>query len=170
MVDTTIKIEKIHIFIKNDSKSTRNYGERVRIWSIHPSYLDTKGLVALWRETLLAQNVLLGKTKGYRNHPQLNRFKATTSPPGAIAEYLLGVADEADKRGYNFKREKIIDKRFNGKIPVTKGQMEYEFKHLMGKLEIRDPERFILLQKTKAIKPHPIFKVVEGEIEDWEIT
>lgn len=37
----------------------------MRIWSLHPSYLDAKGLVALWRETLLAQKVLLGATVGY---------------------------------------------------------------------------------------------------------
>lgn len=37
----------------------------MRLWSIHPRYLDTKGLVALWRETLLlAQAVLFGNTKG----------------------------------------------------------------------------------------------------------
>lgn len=47
----------------------------MRIWSLHPKYLDTKGLVALWRETLLAQHVLSGKTKRYKNHPQLARFK-----------------------------------------------------------------------------------------------
>jgi hypothetical protein len=29
-----------------------------RIWSLHPKYLDARGLVALWREGLLAQAVL----------------------------------------------------------------------------------------------------------------
>ena len=53
----------------------------MRIWSLHPKYLDTKGLVALWRETLLAKHVLEGKTKGYRNHPQLDRFKKAQNPP-----------------------------------------------------------------------------------------
>ena len=47
----------------------------MRIWSLHPRYLDAKGLVAVWRETLLAKHVLEGKTKGYKNHPQLNRFR-----------------------------------------------------------------------------------------------
>jgi hypothetical protein len=33
----------------------------MRIWSLHPKYLDSKGLVALWRESLLAKNVLRDK-------------------------------------------------------------------------------------------------------------
>lgn len=38
----------------------------MRLWTLHPKYLDPKGLVALWRETLLAQRVLAGRTRGYR--------------------------------------------------------------------------------------------------------
>jgi hypothetical protein len=38
-------------------------------------YLDGRGLVALWREALLAQAVLRGRTRGYR-HPQLARFRS----------------------------------------------------------------------------------------------
>ena len=38
--------------------------QRMRLWSLHPRYLDAKGLVALWREGLLAQAVLKGQTKG----------------------------------------------------------------------------------------------------------
>jgi Pyrimidine dimer DNA glycosylase len=48
----------------------------MRIWSLHPQYLDRQGLTAAWREGLLAQKVLTGTTKGYRNHPQLRRFRA----------------------------------------------------------------------------------------------
>jgi hypothetical protein len=59
----------------------------MRIWSIHPKYLDTKGIVALWREALLAKNVLEGKTKGYKNHPQLDRFKSASKPSDAINYY-----------------------------------------------------------------------------------
>jgi len=67
----------------------------MRIWSLHPKYLDTKGLVALWRETLLAQHVLEGKTKGYKNHPQLDRFKRSKKPIEVINQYLAGVYAEA---------------------------------------------------------------------------
>lgn len=38
----------------------------MRLWVSHPKYLDCKGLVALWRESLLARKVLKGKTKGWR--------------------------------------------------------------------------------------------------------
>jgi len=141
----------------------------MRIWSIHPEYLDARGLVALWRETLLAQNVLLGKTKGYKNHPQLERFKNSINPVGAVASYLRRVADEADKRGYNFNRDKITRKRFQDKIPVTTGQLEYEFQHLLQQLKSRDPGLHALLKTTKPIKTHPIFRVIKGPVEKWEI-
>ena len=79
----------------------------MRIWSLHPSLLEVKGLVALWRETLLAKHVLLGKTKGYKNHPQLDRFKKCKAPVKVIDQYLLSVYEEAVWRGYNFDKSKI---------------------------------------------------------------
>jgi len=149
--------------------SIKLYTLTMRLWSLHPKYLDTKGLVALWRETLLAQNVLLGNTKGYKNHPQLIRFKNTRNPQGAIATYLRHVADEADKRDYNFNRAKIINKRFNSSITVTSGQVEYELQHLLNKLKVRDSERYRELKALKRIELHPLFKKVRGEIANWEI-
>ena len=141
----------------------------MRLWSIHPGYLDTKGLVALWREGLLAQNVLLGNTKGYKNHPQLVRFKNTNDPVGAIASYLRCVIDEADKRGYHFNKSKIMNNKMRSKLPVTGGQIEYEFKHLLGKLKERDLNLYKQLKVIKRIKVHPTFKKVSGNVEDWEI-
>ena len=126
-------------------------------------------MVALWREGLLAQNVLKGNTMGYKNHPQLTRFKNTNNPIGAIASYLRHVVDEADKRGSNFNRSKIINKKFNGKILVTSGQVEYEFKHLLGKLKGRNPELYEQLKMVKAIELHPMLQKVSGNVEDWEI-
>jgi hypothetical protein len=140
----------------------------MRLWSIHPEYLDAKGLVALWREALLAQSVLLGNTKGYKNHPQLMRFKNTKNPLGAIASYLISVIAEADRRGYNFNRSKIINKEIKSKIPVTNGQVEYEFKHLLEKLIMRDPDLYNQLKTVKRIKVNPTFKKVPGKVEDWE--
>jgi len=140
----------------------------MRLWSIHPEYLDAKGLVALWREALLAQNVLLGNTKGYKKHPQLDRFKNISNPVGAIASYLRSIIDEADRRGYNFNRSKIVNKKMNSKIPVTSGQVEYEFKHLLEKLRERDPELYKHLEMTDKIKVNPIFKKITGTVEDWE--
>jgi len=140
----------------------------MRLWSIHPEYLDAKGLVALWREALLAQIVLQGNTKGYKNHPQLNRFKNTSNPIGAIACYLRSIIDEADRRDYNFNRSKIVNKKINNRIPVTSGQVEYEFKHLLEKLRKRDPDLHKHLEMIDKIKVNPIFKKIRGTVEEWE--
>ena len=56
----------------------------MRLWSIHPRSLDARGLVALWREGLLARKVLRGRTRGYRHHPQLQRFRDLRDPVAAI--------------------------------------------------------------------------------------
>jgi hypothetical protein len=37
----------------------------MRLWTLHPRYLDSQGLVALWREGLLAQAVLRNRTRGF---------------------------------------------------------------------------------------------------------
>ena len=74
----------------------------MRLWTLHPRYLDPRGLVALWREGLLAQAVLLGRTKGYSHHPQLHRFAAQRGGAGCLAEYLRVVQKEATRRGYRF--------------------------------------------------------------------
>lgn len=141
----------------------------MRIWSVHPKYLDAKGLVALWRETLLAKHVLEGKTKGYRNHPQLYRFKVLSNPVWAINQYLSDVLDEAKSRGYNFDESKV-DQNFQPiHLDVTEGQMQYEWQHLLRKLETRDPSRFIEIANLRSSRPHPLFNVVAGEIADWEI-
>ena len=141
----------------------------MRIWSIHPKYLDTKGLVALWRETLLAKHVLEGKTKGYRNHPQLDRFKQTDKPVDGINQYLATRDNEALKRNYNFDKKKI-DWSFEPIIMnVTNGQMKYETEHLLNKRKIRDQEKFERLKNIKKVEQHPMFKIIKGDIEKWEI-
>lgn len=140
----------------------------MRIWSVHPKYLDTRGLVALWRETLLAKYVLEGKTKGYKNHPQLNRFKACKNPLNSINYYLSEVCNEATNRGYKFNTDKINWNFTPVEISLTKGQLEYEKKHLLKKLNIRDLNKYHQVVNEEII-PHPIFKIKEGDIEDWEI-
>jgi len=140
----------------------------MRLWSLHPKYLDSKGLVALWREGLLAKKVLEGRTKGYRNHPQLERFKKHKDPLKAINAYLLEVWREASRRGYKFNLGKIVPVELDEKIPVTRGQLLYEFQHLLRKLRKRDPERYEELKHVKEVEPNPIFYVVEGDVEPWE--
>ncbi len=140
----------------------------MRLWSLHPEYLDVKGLVALWREGIMARNVLNGKTKGYKNHPQLERFKRQGDPVSAIDTYLLNVYLESKRRNYNFKRDRIGFKFVEFKMEVTDGQMLYEFKHLKRKLKIRDHERYEVLVNLDFPMPNPVFKVVKGDIESWE--
>lgn len=137
----------------------------MRIWSIHPCELDAKGLVALWRETLLARAVLGGQTRGYLRHPQLERFRAGGVP--LVERYLHIVADEADNRGYRFARHKLASREAGATLPVTAGQLAFEWQHLRNKLAVRDPERWA---RTADRPPalHPLFHLVEGEIEAWE--
>jgi len=142
----------------------------MRLWSIHPVYLDAKGLVALWREALLAKHVLENKTKGYRNHPQLNRFKKTNSPVNAIRNYLNAIYQESVSRGYNFDKSKIGRLSIQVKLNVTQGQINYESIHLLQKLKRRDKKRYTQLKTNKKFICHPLFKVTKGNIESWEIT
>lgn len=142
----------------------------MRIWSLHPSLLDRAGLVACWRETLLAQAVLASRTKGYRQHPQLLRFRECPEPLGAITAYLGALADEADARGYRFDRSRIDEvPRWEGTMPVTDGQLNYEFAHLRAKVAARAPERLPDLDAVSAAPtPHPLFTVVTGPVAAWE--
>lgn len=141
----------------------------MRLWSLHPRYLDSKGLVALWREALLAQKVLQGETKGYRNHPQLSRFKLQKNPVSAIASYLQEVQREAETRGYNFDATKIAKHKPVNNMPVTDGQLAYEFMHLENKLKVRDEAACRRLRNAKKLQVHPLFSVVKGEVEAWEV-
>jgi hypothetical protein len=136
----------------------------VRLWSLHPKYLDARGLVALWREALLAQAVLRGETIGYRHHPQLTRFNDL----GSIAQYLRCVHAESVRRGYAFSSGKISRARCSAIIPVCRGQLDYEWDHLMRKLRVRDPARARELRTVRRPHAHPLFRVVAGPVEDWE--
>lgn len=142
----------------------------MRLWSIHPKYLDKIGLVALWRESLLAKKVLEGKTKGYVNHPQLLRFKGYSNPIDLIDAYLFQIYCEAKGRGYSFDYSKIRYIAISEAVSVTTGQLKFEFKHLLRKLRKRDRIWFEKLRKldTRSIEANPVFKVIEGEVESWE--
>jgi hypothetical protein len=139
----------------------------MRLWSLHPRHLDAKGLVALWREGLLAQKVLAGQTRGYRNHPQLERFKRQADPSAAIAAYLTEVQREAARRGYHFDAGKIAAHGKVARIAVNDGQLVYEFEHLKKKLAVRDPAAYAGLPARPEL--HPLFREVAGGIEEWEV-
>ncbi|MBP8016484.1 hypothetical protein KAZ01_00605 [Candidatus Gracilibacteria bacterium] len=142
----------------------------MRLWSLHPKYLDTKGLIATWREGLLAKKVLENKTKGYKNHPQLIRFKNYKNPILAINSYLYFIFLESKKRGYSFDKIKIIHMKLNKIINVTDNQIKFELNHLLNKLEKRDIKKFNEINKItiNKIDINPIFNLTKGEIESWE--
>ena len=140
----------------------------MRLWSLHPGYLDARGLVALWREALLAQAVLADETKGYRRHPQLERFRAGARPAALIAEYLRAVHAESIERGYRFDKSKIGRSRTSKRLAVTSGQLDFEWRHLMKKLETRAPEQHEKYLEEASPEPHPLFLVTPGGVADWE--
>ena len=140
----------------------------MRLWSVHPRYLDPQGLVALWREALLAQAVLRGETRGYRNHPQLERFRAHAAPQAAVSAYLAVVQTEATARGFRFDASKIAPAEPVEPLPVTTGQVLYEWEHLLGKLSRRSP---LIRQKWQTVAVpdcHPLLRLLEGPVEGWE--
>ncbi len=140
----------------------------MRIWSLHPKYLDPAGLVALWRETLLARAVLSGATRGYQHHPQLQRFKATRDPVASIDRYLIAAHHEACARGYHFDASKFVRRRMGSPLVVTSGQIGFEWRHLKRKLRTRHPSRYRALLRIGEIEPHPLFRIVPGTIAEWE--
>jgi hypothetical protein len=140
----------------------------MRLWSLHPKYLDPQGLVALWRESLLAQAVLRGKTKGYRHHPQLERFTSHGSPRLAINAYLGSIYEEAASRGYGFDRRKIGPIRAVPRISVSEGQLLHEWQHLLQKLSVRSPALYSMWQKVSSPAHHPLFRVRPGPRASWE--
>lgn len=145
----------------------------MRLWTLHPEYLDPRGLVALWREALLAQAVLAGETRGYRHHPQLIRFRETTSPGETIAAYLQEVHAEATRRGYRFDATKI-GPTCSGfcvePLMATRGQVDYEWEHLKAKLQVRSAEWLAGLGTVRSPRTHPLFRIVPGPIAAWEVT
>ena len=146
----------------------------MRLWSLNPSYLDSKGLGGVWREGLLAQAVLLGKTKGWKSHSHLLRFKNHEKPVYAIGFYLLKIYEEANSRGHRYSKLKIVKLSENvSPIKVTKGQLLYEFHILKDRLKNRAPNKYKAVlkkieRKEHTPQPHPLFIMVEGEVEPWE--
>jgi Pyrimidine dimer DNA glycosylase len=142
----------------------------MRLWSLHPRYLDARGLVAAWREALLAQAVLRGETRGYARHPQLDRFRAQRDPAAAIAGYLAHLCAEASRRGYHFDTSRIGTRRQRAPIPVTRGQLGHEWRHLRAKLAVRNRAWLATIRDTRRPRPHPCFRTVAGDVEAWERT
>lgn len=141
----------------------------MRLWTLHPKYLDTQGLLALWREALLAQAVLSDQTRGYKHHPQLARFRQCAAPRSQIAHYLTAVWNEASRRGYRFNQAKIGELGQSAPIAASCGQLEYEWQHLLSKLTIRAPDWLASLPPVTQPEPHPLFQIIPGVIAEWEV-
>jgi len=142
----------------------------MRLWTLHPRYLDPQGLVALWREALLAKAVLRGGTRGYQHHPQLARFRAHASPRSAINAYLAAVHAEATSRGYDFDRRKIGPLRRVAPIEAASGQIAHEWRHLLRKLAARNPALHRRWKATRRADCHPLFRRTRGPVAEWERT
>ncbi len=140
----------------------------MRLWTLHPRYLDSKGLTALWREGLLALAVLEGRTKGYRLHPQIHRFSLQPDPPASVRKYLAAVLAEADARGFKFDRSKIGRSRRVPMIVEHSGQLLYEWKHLKRKLRRRNPRLLRAISTVEHPSHHPLFRIVRGPVQEWE--
>jgi hypothetical protein len=141
----------------------------MRLWTLHPRYLDAQGLTALWREGLLARAVLHGHTRGYRHHPQLQRFQAQPAPQVAIDCFLRAVLAESVERGYRFDATKLdVQGDAIPRIAATRGQLAHEWRHLTAKLRQRSPAVHARWQALAAPEPHPMFDIVEGPVEPWE--
>lgn len=140
----------------------------MRLWTLHPKYLDPQGLVALWREALLAQAVLRGRTVGYRHHPQLERFREHPAPRSAINAFLAEVHRESTRRGYSFNASKVGPVRAECRIEATRGQVEHEWEHLLRKLRLRSREHYARAQRVARPAASPIFTIVPGAVAPWE--
>ena len=141
----------------------------MRLWTLHPRHLDPQGLVALWREALLAQAVLAGRTRGYTRHPQLQRWREQGDPMAALGGYLCVVADEAVARGYRFDRQKIDRPGLpTSLIEVTEGQLAFEWAHLGAKLAARHEQGYARWLAAGQPTPHPLFRLVPGPVQAWE--
>jgi hypothetical protein len=142
----------------------------MRLWTIHPQYLDSRGLVAAWREALLAQAVLAGKTEGYTRHPQLTRFRESQDPRSSIVDFLFELLHEAERRGFHFDRSRIagMEGRSGARIPVGQGQVDYEWAFLRRKLERRSAAWLAALEPVGSPRLNRVFEAHEGGVEGWE--
>ncbi len=148
----------------------------MRLWTLHPQYLDTPGLLALWREALLARTVIQGKTSGYKNHPQLIRFRQSSDPLDYLEFYLATILEDSLIRGFDFNSSKLKlpSKTFShsklSRLPVTRDQVNYEWQHLLEKLKLRQPSQFKKLKtlENDQIQINPLFKIIPGPVESWE--
>lgn len=86
----------------------------------------------------------------------------------SINQYLTSVYKNSLERGYHFNKNKVNPNFIPTKLTVTDKQIKFEMEHLLTKMETRDPERFHKLSRKVKIDAHPLFRIIDGEIEPWE--
>lgn len=144
----------------------------MRLWSFHPKYLNRQYLGAVWHEGITkAQTGLQGGR--YKNHSQLQRFRVAKDPLALLALYLSSIWQESVNRGFSYNwhlvKRDIPSILYFTKIPVTTGQLDYEWRHYLKKIRKNDFEWYYnKLNEVWLPDPHPVFYVVKGDIEDWE--
>lgn len=111
--------------------------------------------------------MLKNKTRGCKKHPQLERFKAQKNPAAAINAFLFFVEQEACARKHCFDKSKLERPWQSQKIPVTKGQLGFEFSRLKKKLGKRSPGKYNEIRTQKNPEPNPLFKAIKGGTGSW---
>jgi hypothetical protein len=86
----------------------------------------------------------------------------------AIAAFLHEIAAEAKRRDYKFDVRKIAGPHGAQKIRETRGQLEFEWAHLQRKLKARAPALARQLRGIDRPQAHPLFRIIAGEVRDWE--
>jgi hypothetical protein len=135
----------------------------VRIWDVHPGYLDRLGLLAEHREAHALLSVIRAGKRGYSRHPETLRWVSHVPALGARHDQL---AAELDLRGYRHRSPapwvgddwppvfldppgeqlrllavKLAARRSAGRIPLPRNSQELWAHHKYSVLA-RDPRLY----------------------------
>lgn len=138
----------------------------MRLWTLHPKYLDSEGLMAVWRDALRARRLLKEETDGDSDHPQLTRFRETDHPADAIECYLQTVFEEARERDVSFDASKLHTPVRNVRIEETEDRLLYEWHRLLDKLRERQPPLFRKIKDLERPDAHPMFTIIEDDVHE----
>lgn len=53
-------------------------------------------------------------------------------------------------------------------MTATRGQLLYEWAHLLTKLQLRAPAKLAEIKQILRPEAHPLFDIVDGNVEAWE--
>ena len=139
----------------------------MRLWSLHPRYLDPQG----WSrcgETLLARKVLRGETRGYRHHPQLQRFREARDPQSAIDAYLPRSTPRRRRAATRSTRTSSMPTRARKDPGRARATRRARMGHLIAQARVAQPGAHVRWRELQRPRTHPSFRVVAGGVADWE--